>query len=937
MVLDEYRAKRDFTRTAEPAPGEPPGPVAGPLRYVIQKHAARRLHYDFRLEVDGVLKSWPIPNGPSYTHGIRRLAVMTEDHPVEYATFEGVIPKGEYGGGQVIVWDAGIYAPENERGAPCFERERAEKLVQRGIARGRLTVFLLGTKLRGGWSLVHTQDKQWLFLKKDDGTADPTREVLNENASILSGVTIEDLTDGVPVQRRTHLLFEPDQATGARRGPQPRDLTPMLPSISNTPFVHSEWLFEPKLDGYRVLASVRRNDIRLTSRRGLDCSAEYPWLVEALRQQPYRDALFDGEVVALGEDGKPSFGLLQNKQSAPNLHLVYFVFDLLHRDGVDLRNVPLSERKRLLAASLYSTDRLQMVPVFAEDGVSLFNAVRESGMEGVVAKRLGSRYEGGKRTDSWLKIKAHQSDEFVVGGYTLGSGSRALTFGSLVLGYYKPGADRLTYIGHAGSGFDAHTLASVYGQLQDLRVSQSPFDGPVPTVGRWVRPGKSDGPITWVKPELVAQVKYAEITSDGILRAPVFMGLRDDKVAASVGPLAEAIDASTQTSDGPRQRNVAHTEGAWRRLAEPGLERAGTAPERRDAMATEAAERLAQALEAGAENTLTLAVEGCDIKFSNLNKVFWPAHGEQRALTKRDLLIYFARVSTYLLPHLKDRPLTLVRFPNGISGGHFYQKHYEQPLPPFVQTVRLYSDHNAGDGKYLLGNNLATLLWLGQVADIELHTWYSRIDATGDGAGLPRTFAGSLENIHASALNFPDFVVFDLDPYLYSGKETRGAEPELHRDGFAATCEAALRLKESLDGLGLSSFVKTTGRTGLHVYVPITRTLDFHATHVISETLARHLEQQFPDLVTTEWTVGKRTGKVFADYNQNVRGKTLASVYSPRVLPWAAVSMPLRWDEVGNVFPTDFTILTAPDRLRQTGDLWSGILASKHDLAELLG
>jgi bifunctional non-homologous end joining protein LigD len=254
-----------------------------------------------------------------------------------------------------------------------------------------------------------------------------------------------------------------------------------------------------------------------------------------------------------------------------------------------------------------------------------------------------------------------------------------------------------------------------------------------------------------------------------------------------------------------------------------------------------------------------------------------------------------------------------------------------------VETVVLYSDHNKGDGEYLLVNNLATLLWLGQIADIELHTWYSRVNPAGDAEGLPTTFAGSMENMLQSALNYPDFVVFDLDPYLYSGKEARGAEPELHAEGFAATSEVALWLKEMLDDLGLTSFVKTTGRTGLHIYVPIVRSLDHHATHSISETLARFLAQQHPAQVTIEWAVDKRKGKVFADYNQNVRGKTLASIYSPRVLPWAAVSMPLRWDEVGKVFPTDFTILTAPDRLRQVGDLWSDILNAKHDLAGLLG
>jgi bifunctional non-homologous end joining protein LigD len=406
---------------------------------------------------------------------------------------------------------------------------------------------------------------------------------------------------------------------------------------------------------------------------------------------------------------------------------------------------------------------------------------------------------------------------------------------------------------------------------------------------------------------LVAQVKYAERTQEGILRAPVYLGLREDKDARDVTAVEVVPPPSSEDPPGDTPPT-------------------GGRP----------TDDIVEALLDHRGEKLTLKVEGHDIAFSNLNKVFWPAHGDQRPLTKRDLVVYYARVAPYLLPHLRDRPLTLVRFPNGIHGGSFYQKHYAQPLPSYVDTVWLYSDHNKGDGEYLLANNLPTLLWLGQVADIELHTWYSRVNPAGDGQGRPTTFAGSMENMQRSLLNYPDFVVFDLDPYLYSGKEARGAEPELHAEGFAATSQVALWLKEMLDGLGLASFVKTTGRTGLHIYVPIVRNLDYHATHTISETLARFLVQQHPNEVTIEWAVDKRRGKVFADYNQNVRGKTLASIYSPRVLPWAAVSMPLRWDEVGKVFPTDFTILSAPDRLREVGDLWSNVLDSKHDLAGLL-
>jgi len=891
--LDEYRAKRDFGKTAEPAPAEVPRPSSGPLTFVVQKHAARRLHYDFRLEVDGVLKSWPIPRGPSYDPQERRLAVMTEDHPLDYATFEGVIPKGEYGGGEVIVWDAGIYAPEDRDGRPCFDRARAEHLVRRGIDQGRLTVFIHGHKLRGMWSLVHTQERDWLFFKKEDGFANASNDVLIEDASVLSGLRIEDLKAGRLPRRKEALIEGPATIDGARAGTMPRILSPMLPSLVGKAFSHPNWLFEPKLDGYRVLGIVDGDSVQLFSRRGLDCSSEYPWLVQELKAQPYHNIIVDGEIVALDENGRPSFQLMQNRQQEPRPFLLYYAFDVLFRDGYDLRGVKLEQRKDLLERSIMPTDRLRIVQTFPEHGEALFDAVRKTGLEGIVGKRRDSKYETGRRSEAWLKIKATQSDEFVVGGYTVGSGSRATTFGSLIVGSYEEGATKLTYVGHAGSGFDDKTLDSVYRRLQALKTSVCPFNGEVPTVGRWMRPNRAEGPITWVRPELVAQVKYTERTSDGILRAPVFLGLREDKDASDVHNF-EVVETPRAPVD------------------------------------------VVQQLTSHSGERLKLVVDGHDIGLTNLNKVMWPAHGDQRALTKRDLLIYYARVEPALLNHTRDRPLTLVRFPNGIHGGHFYQKHYEQPLPSFVETVWLYSDHNKGDGEYLLINNLATLMWLGQVADLELHTWYSRVTPDGDGLTLPTTFAGSMENIEQSALGRPDFIVFDLDPYLYSGQEERGAEPELHQEGFAATCQMALWLKEVLDSLGLASFVKTTGKTGLHVYVPIARTLDYHATHSLSATLAQFLVQQHPKEATAEWAVDKRRGKVFVDYNQNVRGKTLASIYSPRVLPWAAVSMPIRWDEVGTVFPTDFTLLTAPDRLNQVGDLWAGILDARQDVGRLL-
>jgi bifunctional non-homologous end joining protein LigD len=907
--LETYRQRRDFNRTPEP-PGAPSAGRSGPLLFVAQQHAARRLHYDFRLELDGVLRSWPIPKGPSYDPTEKRLAVQTENHPLDYATFEGEIPRGQYGAGQVIVWDAGLYGAEID-GQPCFDRPEAEQHLRRGLERGKLSLVLHGRKLRGGWTLVRKQGNEWLFLKQEDAFADPEREVLVEDASVLSGLTLDDLKAG---RRPDPTPFEAliPSAVGlreARRRGVPLSLAPMLPTPTRRAFSHPDWLFEPKLDGYRVLAHLGAGRIRLISRRGLEVTDRYPWLVDELARQPLDGAVLDGEIVALDEDGRPSFQSLQNLVADQAARLHYYVFDLVQLDGFDLRGVPLEQRRRLLDARLARSEQVRPVEPFPHDGETIYAAALANGLEGMVAKRRDSRYEAGRRSSCWLKVKSVLTDELVIGGYTRGTGARARTFGALLLGTVDPASGKLSYVGQVGSGFDDSLLDELRGRLEGLRAERSPFNGPLPSGGRWGNRRK--GEPTWVRPELVAEVKFAEWTRDGLLRAPVFLRLREDKAPSEV--------RLVELAEPPAPPTTAH-------FADHG------SADSQQTLLVESEQVVEQLQMKG--DKLVVEVAGHQVALSNLDKVFWPAQADQPALTKRDLAIYLATVAPFLLPHLRDRPLTLVRYPNGISGPHFYQRHPEQP-PPFVRTVRLHSDQR-GDAEHLLCSNLATLLWLAQIADLELHSWYSRVTAEGDAAGLPTSFDGSPAGIEASVLNYPDFVVFDLDPYLYSGSERPGAEPELHRAGFERACEAALLLKEQLDQLKLSSFVKTTGRTGLHVYVPITRRLPYDATHAIAETLTRHLASLHPERLTTEWAVKRRTGKLFLDYNQNARGKTLASIYSPRVLPSAAVSMPLRWDELGKVYPTDFTILSAPERLRAVGDLWAGILESKQDLGGLL-
>ena len=926
-MLDQYQKKRRFERTPEPPPERRAG--EGPLVFVVQKHDASHLHYDFRLEVDGVLKSWAVPKGPSLDRKEKRLAVMVEDHPLDYGSFEGAIPEGEYGAGQVIVWDTGTYSPDEGGKLSFDDRAQAEERMRRGLADGKLSFLLLGQKLKGSWTLVRMKwgEKNWLLIKHQDRFADPARDILEEDRSVLSGLTILDVAaNRRPTGHPVHGPVKPGDAPGARRTASPRSVAPMLASLASGPFSHPDWVFEPKMDGVRTIAIIHEGRASLLSRANHDETARYSSVAEDLNSQPGRDMVLDGEIVALDEEGRPSFELLQQRmnlsreadlrRAEAQVPVFYYVFDLLYLEGYDLRAVPLQDRQYLLERVLLPTDRVRLVDHFEEEGEAVYEASLANGLEGVIAKRRDSVYEPGRRSHNWLKVKSTLSDDFVIGGFSRGLGNRADTFGALLLGEYD-GNGRLVYASHVGTGFTDRALGELRRRLDAIRSEGCPF---AETPGRFVnRPYR--GSTTWVRPELVAEVKFAQRTGDGSLRAPVFLRLRDDKPPEEVKP-TEIVQTLSAGSPGAQQPTNP-------RAATPRAHEASTPG------ATTFAGEILQQLETGGEKSV-LEIGAHQVPVSNLDKVLWPALEGRRELTKRDLLVYLATVSPYLLPHLRDRPLTLVRYPEGIHGEHFFQKHWDSPLPGFVETVRLYQEHHEGDQEYLLCNNLATLVWLGQVADLELHTWFSRVSPHPDGGHLSRDFAGSKENMESSLLGYPDYLVFDLDPYIYSGREARGAEPELNRKAFEATCRVALWLKEVLDGLSLSSLVKTSGRTGLHIYVPILRQLDYDAVRSVTETIGRFVMRRHPREVTMEWTVARRTGKVFLDYNQNVLGKTLASIYSPRVAPEATASAPLRWDEVGAIYPTDFTILDLPDRLAEVGDLWAGIMEAKQDLKGLV-
>jgi bifunctional non-homologous end joining protein LigD len=872
--LSEYSAKRSFTATPEPVP-DPVEDRHGPLLFVIQQHSATRLHYDFRIECDGVLMSWAVPKGPSLDPAEKRLAVRTEDHPFDYGSFEGIIPAGQYGAGEVIVWDCGVYSPDEGQQTLFHDRGEAERLVREGLQAGKLSMLLRGEKTKGSFALVRTKDtKNWLLIKHKDRFVSKA-DLTARNRSVLSGVTVEEMT-AVPVQRIPAERLVP----GGEPGPLPEKLLPMHAEIGEAAFNSPDWMWEPKLDGYRALAFIDEKGVKLRSRRGLELCGDFPRLVAELGKQAVNAMLLDGEIVAFDASGKPSFGAMQNRGGATE-RAVFYAFDLLNFAGVDLRKSIYADRRRYLAQCLLPSPLVQLVHA-EEDGVALHAAAMASGFEGVIGKRKNSTYESARRSSAWLKVKAVDSADFVVGGYTRGKGSRA-PLGALLVGYWQ--GKKLRFASHVGSGFDDKALAQAKRLLEPLQRKTNPF----------AEEPERNAPTVWVEPKLVAEVKHQGWTDDDHLRAPVFLRLRDDVDPKQV---RRAVHAEPAAQDNEILQQLQSPKAAF-----------------------------------------TLAVGRHQIKLTHLDRLYWPADPslKQPALTKRDLLRYLAQVSPFMLPHLADRPLTMIRMPDGIRGQRFFQKHWRQERPRFVETITVFSGHKDESHDYLLCNNLPTLLWLAQSGTLEFHVWHSRAKPGPDAKSRSTDYASSLEAMDTSILNYPDYVVFDIDPYIYSGKEKAGDEPELNTVAFEKGKEVAFHLRELLRSMRLEAVVKTSGKTGLHVFVPIRRTIDFDAAREVSDLVGRHLVRKHPKDITVEWSVPKRTGKIFMDYNMNVRGKTLNVAYSPRGAAGAPVSMPLTWEELAKAHPLDFRLTNAVERLARTGDRWKGALERKQSLDQALG
>jgi bifunctional non-homologous end joining protein LigD len=917
VSLEAYRKKRRFGETPEPPGGATAS--AGAPRFVVQEHHATRVHWDFRLEMEGALRSWAVPKGPSLDPADKRLAVLVEDHPIEYGDFEGIIPEGNYGAGTVMLWDRGTYA--------CAEGDPAA-----AFRRGKMTLTLDGQKLRGEFHFVQTRrsnGRDWLLFKGHDEFAAPGYTPFGTR-SVASGRTIEEVAadqdarwtsgDGPREGREAPSTRGGQTAPPARveeapgGDPFPEPFRPMLAQTADGPFSDPAWLFEIKWDGVRALAFLRRRgpaqEVVLYSRTLHRQNAQYPEIVEALAALDVDSAVLDGEIFAPDDEGRPDFPRLQQRinltgetdvrEAAGQIGVLYAVFDCLYLHGRDLRMRPLSERRRALEG-LVLPPRLLRSDAVEGDGETLFHAARQHGLEGIIAKRASSVYEPGVRSPQWLKIKVRQRLEAVVGGFTRGKGHRKGTFGALVLGQYDPRTGALVHIGQTGGGLRDSDLCTLRKRLEPLETKDCPF----------VPPPRLPQPVTWVRPEVVVEVEYSEFTPDGMLRAPVYIGVRDDVTPREARREAPAPAPASLPSPGAEAapRLDAAPPAA---PASPGADRT---PKRRSARPPEPAPQ---------------------VVFTNLDKVFFPELG----LTKGDVIEYYRRIAPYILPHLRDRPLTLRRWPDGIHGSDFFQKDVED-APPFVRVERIWSEDGRRDIRQAVCNNEATLLWLAQMGCIELHPWFSRITpAPGRGRRRPgTTFAGSDEAVEASVLNRPDFLVFDIDPFLLpegAGLVKRHGEfdPDYTRRGFDAARQAALWLGAALEEIGLRAFLKTSGKTGLHVLVPVVREYTYAQTHAFAKTMAGWLTDRHPDALTTAWPVHERVGRVFLDYNQNARAKTLASIYSLRPVPQATVSMPVTWEELrAGVDPLQWTAASVFARLERVGDLWAEILHAAQPLA----
>ncbi|HXM97221.1 MAG TPA: DNA ligase D [Candidatus Dormibacteraeota bacterium] len=860
--LREYRKKRPLGKSPEPRGGRA---TAQQNSFVIQRHDATRLHYDFRLEMSGILKSWAVPKGPSLDPSVKRLAVETEDHPLDYGGFEGQIPEGNYGAGEVILWDRGTYELEG----PLSAEDQYK--------RGELKIILHGEKINGGFVLVKLKNsaakKEWLLIKHRDAEVRQDWNIEDHGQSVKSGKLPGPPRHGKRSANATPLPTGAQNLANAKKAPMPTDVQPALASHGDSPSSGDDWLYEIKWDGIRVLSYLEGGKAKLIARSGRDISNEYPDLNDLAKYVRARTAILDGEIVVLDEKGKSDFQRLQARFGIKNPSLkvqqdapptMYF-FDLLYCDGYDLRRTPLIERKELLSRIISVTPKVRVSTHHVGKGKELFEAALKNGLEGIIGKKTDSPYPAG-RTSNWLKFKSVLEMDAVIGGWTDPRGSRQ-RFGSLLLGLYK-GAS-LHFIGGVGAGFSQKTEEEIFQKLQEIATERSPFAGKVDTREK----------AHWVKPVLIARVGYSEWTADQHLRQPRFMGLHPDR--------------------DPRECTFSDEKRAQEEKIQAKKSKPAKTTEKLAPRSRLDGQGIAEILENEKKEECRLTVDGKELKLTHLSKVYFPKDG----FTKRQVLAYYARVSPYLLPFLEDRPLVLHRYPNGIGKEAFYQKDAGPTAPEWLRTADIYSETKKENVPYFMANDLASLLYLTNLGCIDHNP-------------LPARY---------KSLEKPDYMFIDLDP-------TEGAD-------FSRVVQAARVLGKVVEQARLKFFIKTSGATGLHLFIPIVPKYSFDQVRELLEIIGRVAMQNEKNLLTRQFRVQERPkNTVFFDVRQNAFGQSLASVFSIRPRDGAPVSMPIEWKELTpNLRPDKWKLNTVPKDLSKRAAIWKGFWSKQQTLEKALG
>ncbi|GAA4449788.1 DNA ligase D [Rurimicrobium arvi] len=875
MSLVRYKQKRSADRTPEPFGGKPDTKT---LLFVVQKHAASHLHYDFRLEMDGVLKSWAVPKGPSMDPSVKRLAMMVEDHPYDYHDFEGIIPQGEYGGGTVIVWDEGTYTSLEDTAASKKEQQR---ILLEQLEAGNLKFRLNGKKLKGEFALVRTGSmgkNAWLLIKHNDEYAS-SEDIAAEEASVRSGKTLDEIAAAMdtaapekparkkkavkasaPAKKKT-VAVKKNVKTLIDAAPKhrfPDMLVPMLATLSEEVPAGDDWVYEVKWDGYRALCNRKGKKLDLYSRNGKSFNEKFPPVAASLAGWD-ADFVVDGEIIVETEEGKSDFGALQNWRSPADGKLVYYIFDLLWYDGHDISVLPLQERKKILAAVLPELPDIRVSEDFDTSGTAFLEKAKKLGLEGIMAKRRDSSYLTGERSDEWLKIKTGKRQEVVIGGYTLNGGS-SKPFSALLVGVFEQG--RFIYTGKVGTGFSIRKQEEMLRSFKKYIRKTSPFD----TEPEWnkasrFRKASAGATVTWLKPELICEVNFTEMTSEGVMRHPSFEGMRSDKDAEEVH-LEKAVPVSKTAKKAVASKTTSS--------GQPDL--------------------------FSAKDDITFEADGHELKLTNMSKIYWPKKG----VTKGDMLRYYDQVAPFILPYLQNRPLSLNRYPDGAEGKHFYQKDMTGKAPDWADLYLYHSADEERDKHFILGSNEATMLFVANLGCIEFHPWSSTVQHPDN----------------------PDWCIIDLDP---------GDNP------FKQVIETANVTHEILSAVDCPCYCKTSGSTGLHIYVPLAAKYTYEQSKEFARIVVSLVHQRLPRYTTLERGIADRKGRMYLDFLQNRPQATLAAPYSLRPHPDAAVSMPLHWDEVKpSLKVSDFNIHNALERVRQQGDIFLPVLGKGISMKKVL-